>query len=465
LRVAPDVLWVVLTLPLVAALGLLPALTVSPPTPWARHERARMLALAATFGLLVNYALGMLLSSLSWVLAVDLAIVAAGLGWLAARNPRVLAQVLGMGWLRWLLAAGTLLLFGGAILFESLRDWDARSIWFFAAKRLFFGNGLGGGPADWTAGEYWFSHADYPKLLPLLGAQFAHLWGLWNEYIPKASLLVLLFPVAVGLLGLPRRLGLSLLFLAGLLLLSTNESMWNGYVDTYLCLYGVLATLWLARWLESDEPLDLALGAAFLGVAVNLKNEGALLALCIVASLGAWMLLTRARRAPASWRSWPAGVWIALVLPWVGFVAWALTKQQWHVVNDLQLGSGSLQRVLQRLEGGQLGFVAEGLFLKTDAGKSAGMLLTAAVLAWALRSKVPATAWFPAAVATMYLAGMMVVYLATPSDLAWHIGSSAGRTMVLTAFGYLGSTFLVLETMEARSNASAGRVEQAGLQS
>jgi len=446
LRVAPDVLWVVLTLPLVAALGLIPALLAAPAGPWPRHERARLLALAAGCGLLVDYALGMLLPQLRWVLVAEAAIAAAGLAWVLARNPRLLAALLGMGWLRWMLAAAVLLLFAGAILFESVRDWDARSIWFFAAKRLFFGGGLGAGPDDWTQRAYGFSHADYPKLLPLLAAQFASMWGLWNEYIPKAGLLLLLLPVVIGLLGLPRRLGLSLLFLAGALLLSTGRYLWNGYADTYLGLYGVLAAVWLARWLESGEATTLALASAFLGVAINLKNEGILLALCVAASLAIWSLL--ARPAVTPWRRWPAGVWLALVLPWIGFFAWMLTKQQWHLENDLQLGIASLPRVLQRLAEGKLALVARGLVLETDTGKSAGLLLLSAGLAWALRARVPVTAWFPAAVATMYLAGMFVVYLATPHDVAWHMGSSAERTMLLAAFGYLGSTFLVLEAME-----------------
>jgi hypothetical protein len=463
LRVAPDVLWVVLTLPLIALLGLVPALSVAPPTPWARHERAKVLALAGCLGLLVNYALGMLLPRLSWVFSVECGIIGAAAYGLVTRGRRPLQELLGMGWLRWSLAAGVLLLLGGAILFESLRGWDARSIWFFAAKRLFFGGGLGGGPDDWTAKVYYFSHADYPKLLPLLGAQFAHLWGVWNEFIPKASLLMLLFPVVVGLLGLPRRLGLSLIFFAGLLLLSTKEQIWNGYADTYLCLYGVLGTVWLARWLDSGAPLDLALAGAFMGVALNLKNEGSLLLLCVVASLGGWLVLARSTHALAAWRRWPAGVWVALALPWVGFVAWLLTKHNWQLANDLQMGPGSLARMLQRLAEGKLGMVAEGLFLETDAGKSAGLLLTAAALAWALRSKVPAAAWFPAVVATMYMAGMFVVYLGTPQDVAWHMATSAGRTMLLAAFGYLGSTFLVLEAMESQVPASAAGVEQAGL--
>jgi hypothetical protein len=398
------------------------------------------------------------------VLVGECALAAAALTWALALHRATLLNVLTMGWARWLLAAVLLLLFTGPILFEPLQDWDARSVWFFSAKRIFFGGGLGAGAGDWTLPAYGFSHADYPKLLPLLGAQFADAWGLWNEYVPKASLLVLLAPVVVGLLGLPRRIGLSLLFLAGVLLLSTRQFLWNGYADTYLCLYAVLSMAYLARFLASAAPLDLALACAFMGVAANLKNEGALLAISIVFCLCVWLVCSRRARAALRWRSWPAGIWIALALPWIGFAGWALMKHQWQLANDLQLGVGSLLRAWQRVVEGQLGPVAKALFLRTDAGKSAALLLASAALAWALRCRVPATAWFPAAVASLYSAGMFIVYLATPHDVAWHLATSAERTMLLAAFGFLGSTFLVLETLESREPAPSGSVEQTGLQ-
>lgn len=460
---APDVLWVFLALPIFAALGLAIAMLAVPRGDLLRPERAQLLALACTCGLLVNYALGMLISELRWVLVAGFAIAAASVAWALARHRSALVQVLGVGWLRWLLAAALLLPVAGAILFEPLQGWDARSVWFFSAKRIFFGEGLSGAK-DWTLPAYGFSHADYPKLLALLAAQFAHAWGFWNEYVPKSALLLLLAPAILALLGLPRRIGLSLLFLLGVLLLSTKEFLWNGYVDTYLCLYAVISMLYFARWLAAGAPLDLALGGAFMGVAANLKNEGALLAMCLVASLVAWMVLARSTRRTLQWRSWPPGVWLALVLPWIGFAGWALTKSQWQLANDLQLGVGSLQRVWQRVGEGHVGAIAKALVLGSDAGKAAALFLFSAALARALGTRLPAAAWFPAAVALLYSAGMFVVYLATPHGVEWHLATSAERTMLLAAFGFLGSTFLVLEAMESRGPPAIGGVEQTGLQ-
>ncbi|MDB5941445.1 MAG: hypothetical protein JWQ13_1011 [Ramlibacter sp.] len=464
MRSAPDVLWVFLALPLVMALGLSVALLAAPGQPLLRHERARLLALACAAGLLVNYAIGMLVAGLRWVLLADVAIAGAALSWAVCLHRGVLAEMFAMGWLRWLSVCALLLLAAGAVLFEPLHAWDARTIWFFAAKRIFFGGGVDGA-ADWTLPAYGFSHADYPKLLPLVAAQFAEAWGVWNEYIPKAGLLVLLAPAALGLAGLAPRFGLSLAVLAAPLLLSTRDYLWNGYLDTYLAIYGVLAMLYFARWLSSSAPLDLALGGTFVGIAVNLKNEGALLTVCIGACLVAWLVLARGGPAMLRWRTWPAGAWLALLLPWIGFAAWALTRHQWQLANDLQLGTGSsLQRVWQRLDEGQLAVIAKAILVKSDIANALGLLLVSGALARVLRVRIPASAWFPAAVALLYSAGLVFVYLATPNDLAWHLASSVDRTMLLATVGFLGSTYLVLEAMEGRDPVHSASPKTTGLQ-
>lgn len=449
MRVAPDFYWVVLALPCLAALGLGVALLAAPRRALERAERAQLLALAGAAGLLLDYALGTLIPSLGGVLVAGILVACAGVTWALVQRRAAFADLAGIGWGRWLVTVAVLMLFAGPILFEPLQDWDARSLWFFNAKRIFFGGGLAGG--DWTHPAYGFSHPDYPMLLPLLGAQFAHAFGLWNEYIPKGSLLVLLAPVVVGLLGLARGFLLSFVLVAGALLLGTENWVWNGYADSYLALYGVVAMLYLARWLSSSAPLDLATGGAFVGVALNLKNEGSLLAVCVVATLLAFFLFSRQSRAALNWRRYPAGVWLALALPWIGFVAWALTKRSWRLTNDLQLGSGSVQRAWQRISGAEIGLVADALVLHSGAGAVALLFLGTVALAWATRTRLQASAWFPALVATAYFAGIFLVFLATPHPLAWHLSTSADRTMVLSLFGWLGSTFLVLEALQAQA--------------
>ena len=173
-----------------------------------------------------------------------------------------------------LLTASTLLV--------PLTVWDARSIWFFHAKMLYFAGGLakeGGWTAPWCA----FLHTDYPLLVPVLAAQAAKLAGFWNEQLPKSALVLLLVPplavtVSYWKAGFATA-ALLLLIWARLF----PQSLTNGYMDAPLALYGLFGVLLIGSWLSTGTKLDLVTGAVFVSVTLGLKNEGCLLAAALLA--------------------------------------------------------------------------------------------------------------------------------------------------------------------------------------
>ena len=62
-------------------------------------------------------------------------------------------------------------------------EWDARSIWLFHAKRIFYENSI-----FFLVDNYaQFSHNDYPKLAPAFASSLAVLVGHWNEVFPKLA--------------------------------------------------------------------------------------------------------------------------------------------------------------------------------------------------------------------------------------------------------------------------------------
>jgi hypothetical protein len=105
---------------------------------------------------------------------------------------------------KWIGIIFTCLLFLSPILCEPLREWDARSIWFFHAKMIYEANSIGLS-AGWQHPSIIFSHPDYPKLLPALAAQVTYVMGFWNEYIPKTSLFFMLVPGVIWLFTFARR--------------------------------------------------------------------------------------------------------------------------------------------------------------------------------------------------------------------------------------------------------------------
>ena len=462
MRTAVDFAVVFACLPFLFGLGLaLPALLMGRSASLASaQERSQAIALALAAGLLVNHALGVISADLGAVLAVSGAIALASVGW-AASLRGFLPALFGLGRARWALAAAVVLVFCGPILLEPLQAWDARSIWFFHAKRIFYDGGFEA-TRGWGNPAYAFSHVDYPKLLPLLAAQAAYAAGFWNEYVPKVALLALLAPVVLGLLGAARNVGVGLVLLMLAFLLGGKDLVWNGYVDAYVAAYSGLSLIFFSRWLSRGAWLDLASALVFLGVVLNLKNEGMLIAVCVGAGLLLYApvvlrVLGAARVPPA--------IWIALLLAFTGFAVWTATKVYWGAHSDLQLGPGTLSRIVERVGEGGVGVV--GLAMLSQIGSTAALVLVAlaAALAKVLRRHVPPQAWFPAIVSGVYVLGIFAIYLGTPHDLRWHLTFSVERTLLAAMCGFFASAFLVLEAIDApQGRAAAEGVEQMRLQ-
>ena len=62
-------------------------------------------------------------------------------------------------------------------------EWDARSIWLFHAKRIFYDQSIFSIGDNYAA----FSHNEYSSLAPAFAASLAFLVGHWNEVFPKLS--------------------------------------------------------------------------------------------------------------------------------------------------------------------------------------------------------------------------------------------------------------------------------------
>jgi cytochrome c oxidase assembly factor CtaG len=93
--------------------------------------------------------------------------------------------------------------------------------------------------------------------------------------------------------------------------------------------------------------------------------------------------------------------------------------------------------------------VVQAMLAKGRLAAAAILLLLAVLLARRLKLRTPLTTWFPALVAACYACGMVFVYMATPSDLAWHLSTSVERTMLPVTLGLFASTYLTLESVLA----------------
>jgi len=300
---------------------------------------------------------------------------------------------------------GLAVLFGLLILSYPVVDWDARFIWMFHAKRIFYDGSLYGqldGYANW-------SHNDYPNLVPAIAASLARSVGHWNEIVPRTSVVFALVPVLLMAALVIQQRGIFYLWLAAMI--ATSQALLlNGYMDAYVGLYfGLGLVLMLStqpKWLWSLVVLCLML----------IKNEGLLASGLLVLAFGLIHL-----RQPKQW--WWA-VWPILVYA----VFWKLPLIIHNVQGDL-FQQDPMTRALDRIRNpNELSLLAQAA--KAHIGHVAWLLPLLCLSIWR-RQGDRLIAALALAVPLVYLAVVIGIYLATPHALDWHLRTSADRVFMV----------------------------------
>jgi hypothetical protein len=421
----------------------------SPAAP-AAADPWREISLRLTLGLLANLALALLCPSLSIAAVIGLALAAAGLIRGLSRLKRVRRPAL-----RTVLLAvlGTCLLavLGLHALAAPLSQWDARSIWFFHARMIWLDDGLRA--AHWMDRGLIWSHPDYPKMVPVLGAQVSKALGYWNETAPKGALVFLLAPVVASVLSFARP-GVAFPLLVGALFFTTNTALSTGYVDGYLAVYAACAMLHLSLGLQR-HPRDLLLGLALGCACVTLKDEGLLFAVCALIAVGmttAWTLwIRKSAIAPLPVIEEPSRWLLSAAVAAAPGLVWWFKRSHWGLEAEMRLGhADALSRLGARLsDGTSLGriFAALGNGY-TPLWKTAAVLL--ALVLWLVARRVRFTPLdlLPVVTALGWFAGLILIYLMTPLDLQWHLATSAHRTSTGVLLSALAGAALLVGRCE-----------------
>jgi len=288
--------------------------------------------------------------------------------------------------------------------------WDARSIWFFRAKQLFFSGRLL--PED--AGDYWWAHPGYPLLYPAVLAFFSSFGG-WDERRAAVAVAVLFATLSSLVFVLARRTlgrwpGAIFAFIPGLYLFVFNL---GGYADGYVTLCLLVAVLGFC----SDDTEGIGWLGAF--SAAMIKREGFVLAFVLCAVHAVISNPCRQRR------------WSRRALAFVGFLPPAL-----HNLWIKHLG------VSDDFAGAKFPHQWHEFWSRFctiwDAVRAQGWARTPAKIGFAglMLSLVFAQNWRRSrggAVASLAgiagLAFTCVVFIITPSDLNWHIATALERVI------------------------------------
>jgi hypothetical protein len=300
---------------------------------------------------------------------------------------------------------GLTVLFALLILSHPVVDWDARFIWMFHGKRIFYDGSLYGqldGYANW-------SHNDYPNLVPGLAASLARAVGHWNEIIPRTSVLFVLVPVILVAALTWEQRGVVFAWLAAVIAVAQGNLL-NGYVDVYVGLYFGLGLVLLLstqpKWLWSLVVLSLML----------IKNEGLLAGLLLIAAFGLIHL-----RQPKQW--WWA-VWPVLAYA----LLWKIPLVLNHVQGDL-FQQDPLARAVERLNNPSEIFMLI-QSVQTHLGHTIWLIPLTWMGLWWLKNNRSAQVWVLMA-PLGYFAVVIGIYLATPHSLEWHLRTSADRVFLV----------------------------------
>jgi len=166
-------------------------------------------------------------------------------------------------------------------LMSPVSDWDARSIWLFNAKIIFFENSLN----NFFEYNPYYSHPDYPIFVPVLSSTLATVIGDWNEIFPKFSTLILALPPIILLTKNLKSRFSPLVFLI-LILFVYEKRIINGEIDVLLSLYSMLLIKIIndivdKKSSEKKYNLDLILVFFTYIIITLLKVEGLAIVFCI----------------------------------------------------------------------------------------------------------------------------------------------------------------------------------------
>lgn len=418
-------------------------------------------ALTITCGIIINYAIMLLLQSLQISLWIECILALIGICCYfyyiyhhhipQLFDPAVINRIAG--------ASIISMFFLSSILGEPITGWDARSIWFFHAKMMYVAGTLGQA-ANWTHPSAFFAHIDYPNLVPIMSAQVAHILNFWNEYIPKLSLFFMLYPALIWIFTFAKR---SFSFLMLLFVIPFSFHFWltNGYMDGFLALYFSLSLILLGRYIHSFLPIDLYSSICCAFILSFLKNEGIFALISILLTIFVFNLPSINKMAKKITLQGISSdllkivnkqkkYLLAILVLLSPLLLWSIYCIVWNFKNDLNIGSAqSITNIQQRLANGEYKMILEKVYnIIYGSVQLLGFLFFTALVKkrGIVKSSLPAIM-----AASVYCVGMIIIYLLTPHDLAWHLSTSVNRTMLPINGGLFVACYFILNDIETHN--------------
>lgn len=415
------------------------------------HENIQLLdiiPMTIVLGIIVNYGISLVFQSLPVVLILGFVMALIGVWRLVSRyfHATISTRNDNNSLNQWIGVLFISIILLSPILIPPLSAWDARHIWFFHAKMIYTAGSFG--PlAGWQDPAVDFSHVDYPELVPGIAAQVAYILSYWNEFIPKVALVFILVPALLWVFTFAQK-SFAFLILILIFPFGIGVLIWEGLMDGYLAMYVSIAMLLLGRYIQRVRIIDFISCLTCLILVIYLKNEGLLALLAGLFAITITIFLVNKvdrmelKEYLLRWRILFAGIIIFLPL-----IVWSVYKKNLGLVSYLDIGSAaSFARIIERINNNSYRLIIEYTFQFIE-----GALLLLGFLyfiASARRQPIPRTILPSLLIATVYLIGMLTVYMLTPIDVDWQLRTSANRTMLTVAGCIFVASYFILDSLE-----------------
>ena len=300
-------------------------------------------------------------------------------------------------------------------------EWDARSIWLFHAKVMFYEDSV------FSLGDnYKFSHIEYPNLAPAFASALAILVGHWNEVFPKISFSLMFLPPLILIFTFFKDVRY-LIFLS-IVLFTVGKFLFNGWADGLVAIYfGISAFLMYLLFITDsnfykNRPIFHMLAFCFFASLTLIKNEG--IALLFVIFFTTFLINLSKLRLKKD-----ISKFFLLSISFLPIIIWKFFCYSKGIGDDY-ISTNILLNLLPRLEDlNNYKTISYFLFLNE---KFLFALIFFLVSFWIKFDKELFSFIF--IITLMYILILFIIYLSTPYDFQFQLDSSAARVIRSLSF-------------------------------
>ena len=294
-------------------------------------------------------------------------------------------------------------------------EWDARSIWLFHAKRIFYDQSIFSVGDNYAA----FSHNEYPSLAPAFASSLAFLIGHWNEVFPKLSFSLMFLPPLILTYAFLK--DTQYLIFLSIVFFTIGKFLFNGWADGLVAVYFCLSTFLMYLLIVSNNVflkkkiLFYLIAFCFFVTLTLVKNEGIALLLILFVTTFFTKLYKRELGKDIS-------KLIFLSISFLPIILWKLFCYS-KGIGDHYINTSILLNLLPRVDDlNNYKLISYFLFLNEKFLLAFTFFL---VSFWIKLDKELFSFIF--IVTIMYIFILFFIYLSTPHDFYFQLDSTAAR--------------------------------------